>query len=256
MSVVSGRQLMDDEMLIKLDDVSKQFADNTVLANISLSISRKRIITLIGPNGAGKTTLVKVVLGLLAADSGVILRSPMLRIGYMPQKLIIEPTLPMTVGRFLQFAEPDPSLCRAALIRTGIPRLLDYPVQSLSGGETQRMLLARALLRRPNLLVLDEPVQGVDINGQEALYNLIASLRNELGCAIFMVSHNLHLVMAATDEVICLNQHVCCSGSPQQVSIDPAFVELFGAKTALYTHHHDHEHDLSCNVVDEPSSHV
>lgn len=257
MSAVSGCQLMDEGVLIKLDDVSKQFADNTVLANISLSISCNRIITLIGPNGAGKTTLVKVVLGLLAADSGAIMRSPTLRIGYMPQKLIIEPTLPMTVGRFLQFAEPDPSLCRAALARTGIPRLLDYPVQSLSGGETQRMLLARALLRRPNLLVLDEPVQGVDINGQEALYNLIASLRNELGCAIFMVSHNLHLVMAATDEVICLNQHVCCSGSPQQVSIDPAFVELFGTKTALYTHHHDHEHDLSCNVVEEvPSSHA
>lgn len=254
MSAVSGNRLMDDGILIRINNVSKQFGDNTVLENINLSISRNRIITLIGPNGAGKTTLVKVVLGLLAADSGTVMRSPALRIGYMPQKLSIEPTLPMEVGRFLQFAEPDLAVCRAALARTGIPRLLGHPVQSLSGGETQRMLLARALLRRPNLLVLDEPVQGVDINGQEALYNLIASLRNELSCAIFMVSHNLHLVMAATDEVICLNQHVCCSGSPQQVSVDPAFVELFGTKTALYTHHHDHEHDLGCKVVEEVHS--
>ena len=248
---------MKDEILIRLENVCKQFGEQTVLQQIDLSIVKNRIITLIGPNGAGKTTLVKVVLGLLTPDKGSVQRSPQLHIGYMPQKLIIEPTMPLTVSRFLQFAEPDIDLCRAALDRTGIEPLINHPVQGLSGGETQRMLLARALLRKPNLLVLDEPVQGVDVSGQEGLYSLIADLRRELGCAIFMVSHDLHLVMAATDEVICLNQHVCCSGSPQQVSIDPAFVELFGTKTALYTHHHDHTHDLNSEVISERSdSHV
>ena len=240
---------MNNETLITLDGVCKQFGEHAVLQQVDLSIAQNRIITLIGPNGAGKTTLVKVVLGLLDPDQGRVYRSSQLRIGYMPQKLNIEPTMPLTVRRFLQFAEPELALCHEALARTGVPQLIDHPVQSLSGGETQRMLLSRALLRKPNLLVLDEPVQGVDVSGQEALYKLISDLRQELECAVFMVSHDLHLVMAATDEVICLNQHICCSGSPRQVSVDPAFVELFGAKTALYTHHHDHEHDLSSDVT-------
>ena len=240
---------MKDKVLISLDKVGKQFGQSEVLQEVSLNIRENRIITLIGPNGAGKTTLVRIVLGLLAPDRGVIQRAPQLKIGYMPQKLSLEPTMPLSVKRFLQFAEPDLKLCQEALARTGIPGLMENPVQALSGGETQRMLLARALLRKPNLLVLDEPVQGVDVSGQEELYQLIANLRHELNCGIFMVSHDLHLVMAATDEVVCLNQHVCCSGSPQQVSINPAFVELFGAKTALYTHHHDHHHDLHSGII-------
>ncbi len=247
---------MNIDTLINLTNVSKQFGEHVVLRQVDLDIKRNRIITLIGPNGAGKTTLVKVVLGLLGVDDGKVERSSHLKVGYMPQKLDLEPTIPLQVGRFLQFAEPDKQLCRDALNRTGILQLIDHPVQKLSGGETQRMLLARALLRRPNLLVLDEPVQGVDVTGQEALYQLIASLRDELECGIFMVSHDLHLVMAATDDVVCLNQHVCCSGSPQQVSVDPAFVELFGTKTALYTHRHDHHHDLNLEVIsdaDQPS---
>lgn len=249
MPAVSGRWAVSSDVLIRLRGISKHFGDHAVLRRVDLSITAHRIITLIGPNGAGKTTLVKILLGLLAPDGGLVEKSAKLRIGYMPQKLSIEPTLPLTVSRFLQFAEADITACQGALARTGIAHLLNNPVQGLSGGETQRMLLARALLRKPNLLVLDEPVQGVDVSGQEALYQLIASLRDELNCAIFMVSHNLHLVMAATDEVVCLNQHVCCSGSPQQVSTDPAFVELFGAKTALYSHDHDHEHDLGAHIV-------
>jgi zinc transport system ATP-binding protein len=242
---------MSDEPLVTLSDVSKTFGGHKVVKNVDLTISQNRITTLIGPNGAGKTTLVKIVLDLLTPDRGKVARSSQLRIGYMPQKLALEPSIPLPVKRFLQFAEPNLELCSEALTRTGIRHLIDHPVQQLSGGETQRMLLARALLRRPNLLVLDEPVQGVDVSGQEALYKLISELRHDLECAIFMVSHDLHLVMAATDDVICLNQHICCSGSPQHVSVDPAFVELFGSKTALYTHHHDHQHDIGSGVVTE-----
>jgi len=229
--------------LITLRGVAKTYGNRQILDNVHLRLIPEQILTLIGPNGAGKTTLVKVVLGLLAPDNGTVERAPVLRIGYMPQRLNIDPTLPLRVKRFLQLAEPDPQRCALALAETGIPHLLEHPVQSLSGGETQRMLLARALLRQPNLLVLDEPVQGVDVVGQEALYQLIHQLRTRLGCAILMVSHDLHLVMAATDQVVCLNRHICCQGSPQQVSVNPAFVELFGARTALYAHHHDHVHD-------------
>lgn len=240
--------------LIELQGAGKSFANRAVLQAVNLSLVPGRIVTLIGPNGAGKTTLVKIVLGLLQPDTGRVQRSAQLRVGYMPQKLHIDPTLPLQVERFLQFANSNSAACLAALQRVGIAHLIKQPVRGLSGGELQRMLLARALLRKPNLLVLDEPVQGVDVTGQEALYQLISELRDELNCGILMVSHDLHLVMAATDEVVCLNQHVCCHGTPQQVSIDPEFVALFGAKTALYTHHHDHEHGLHSGVVDSPAS--
>ena len=240
--------------LIELRGVGKSFANRAVLQAVTLDLLPGRIVTLIGPNGAGKTTLVKVVLGLLQPDTGSVQRSAQLRVGYMPQKLHIDPTLPLQVDRFLHFANASATESLAALERVGIAHLIKQPVSGLSGGEMQRMLLARALLRKPNLLVLDEPVQGVDVTGQEALYQLIGELRDELNCGILMVSHELHLVMAATDEVVCLNQHVCCHGTPQQVSVDPEFVALFGAKTALYTHHHDHEHGLHSGLVNSPAS--
>jgi len=228
--------------LLRLEGVTKHFGAHRVLDRVGLEITPGRILTLIGPSGCGKTTLVRIALGLLAADGGSVQRRPGLRVGYMPQKLVIDPTLPLSVGRFLRLAERDPDKCRAALAETGIPGLWARPVSALSGGETQRMLLARALLRRPDLLILDEPVQGVDVAGQEALYKLIGDLRTRSGCAVLMVSHDLHLVMAATDEVVCLNHHVCCHGTPRQVSRDPAFVALFGQRTALYAHDHDHSH--------------
>lgn len=240
---------MKPDVLLQLESVSKSFGRQVIVDRVDLSIEKRSIVTLIGPNGAGKTTLVKLVLGLLSPDGGRIDRAEGLRIGYMPQKLSLEPTIPLQVDRFLAFAEPDRQRRRQALARTGIGALAGHPVQGLSGGETQRMLLARALLRKPDLLVLDEPVQGVDVSGQDALYKLIGNLRDELGCAVFMVSHDLHLVMAATDQVICLNQHVCCSGSPSQVSVDPEFVALFGPKTALYAHDHDHHHDIHQHEV-------
>ena len=236
------------QTLIKLDNVSVQFAGERVLQEVQLQVHAGEIVTLIGPNGAGKTTLVRCVLGLLKPDSGSVWSQAKLRIGYMPQKLQVDATLPLSVLRFLRLVPGVTRLSAgAALAEVGAERLLDSPLQSISGGELQRVLLARALLRNPQLLVLDEPVQGVDVAGQAELYRLISTLRDSHGCGVLMVSHDLHLVMSATDQVICLNRHVCCSGHPEQVSGDPAFVELFGMDArslAIYQHHHDHSHDL------------
>jgi zinc transport system ATP-binding protein len=161
--------------------------------------------------------------------------------------------MPLTVRRFLALTKADSTALQRNADETGVTPLLDRPMQGLSGGETQRVLLARALMGSPDLLVLDEPVQGIDVNGQTELYRLIVRLRDERGCAVLMVSHDLHLVMAATDEVLCINQHLCCSGHPDAVSRHPAYLSLFGeidADTlAVYTHHHDHRHDLHGEVV-------
>lgn len=235
--------------LVSLSAVGVNYGRQKILENISLCVEKASILTLIGPNGAGKTTLVKVLLGLLQPDLGEVRRSPGLQIGYVPQKLHIDATLPLTLGRFLRLAGASAGESEQALQMVGMTPLINRPVQGLSGGEMQRALLARALLRRPNLLVLDEPVQGVDLAGQEELYQLIGRLRDELNSGVLMVSHDFHLVMAATDEVICLNRHICCQGSPQQVSNNREFIELFGTKTAFYTHVHDHSHDLHGDVV-------
>jgi len=241
------------EALIRLDDIHVHFAKQTVLEGAQLQVHRGEIVTLIGPNGAGKTTLVRAVLGLLKPDSGTVWRKPRLRVGYMPQKLHVDPTLPLSVLRFLRLVPGvDRAAALAALSEVGAEHVIDSPLQSVSGGEMQRVLLARALLRQPELLVLDEPVQGVDVAGQAELYRLIGRLRERYGCGVLMVSHDLHLVMSATDQVVCLNRHVCCSGHPEQVSADPAFVELFGQDArslAIYHHQHDHSHDLHGSVV-------
>ncbi len=226
-----------------------------VLDNVSLSLTAGQIMTLIGPNGCGKSTLTRVLLGLEGVDSGDVWRLPGLRIGYMPQRLTLDDRLPLTVFDFLALSrQARRADITGWLQRLKIETLAQQSVHRLSGGEWQRVLLARALLNRPQLLVLDEPVQGVDVQGQLELYELIPQLRDELGCAVLMVSHDLHLVMAATDEVICLNGHVCCSGHPDQVSIDPAYLTLFGRQPAMapYTHHHDHAHCLDGHV--EPVS--
>lgn len=243
------------DTLIQLQDVGVAFSGQPVLQQVQLALRAGEIVTLIGPNGAGKTTLVRTVLGLLKPDSGTVRRKPRLRIGYMPQKLHVDATLPLSVLRFLRLVPGvDRTAAQAALSEVGAEQVIDSPLQSISGGELQRVLLARALLREPELLVLDEPVQGVDVAGQAELYRLITQLRDRHGCGVLMVSHDLHLVMSATDQVVCLNRHVCCSGHPEQVSNDPAFVELFGqdAKSlAIYHHHHDHSHDLHGEVVEQ-----
>ncbi|WP_275555025.1 zinc ABC transporter ATP-binding protein ZnuC [Mixta sp. Marseille-Q2659] len=240
--------------LISLENISVSFGQRQVLSNISLSLEPGRILTLLGPNGAGKSTLVRVVLGLIEPDSGQLKRDNPLRIGYVPQKLHLDPTLPLTVERFLRLRPGTrKSDVLPALKRVQAGHLQHAALQKLSGGETQRVLLARALLNQPRLLVLDEPTQGVDVNGQVALYDLINQLRLELNCAVLMVSHDLHLVMAKTDEVLCLNHHICCSGTPEVVSRHPEFIAMFGPRgaeqLAIYRHHHNHRHDLQGRIV-------
>lgn len=235
--------------LIKADNIGLQINQRQILENISLSIEAGKILTLIGPNGSGKTSLVRVLLGLLEATQGSLQKKADLVIGYMPQKLHIDAVLPMMVSRFLHMGlKVSEAEVLATANRLGISHLLEQPVQSVSGGEFQRILLTRALLRKPDLLVLDEPAQGVDINGQQQLYQLISEIRDEYGCGVLMVSHDLHLVMAATDHVLCLNTHICCTGHPEAVSKHPEYLKLFGTSLdgmAVYTHRHDHSHDFT-----------
>ncbi len=237
---------MTNAPLISADNLQFQQGDKIILSDISLSLEAGKITTLIGPNGAGKTTLVRILLGLTQPTAGRVNRQKGLRIGYMPQKLHVDPSMPLSVVRFLQLSGKDRDTCHQALTHVNAERLLEQSFQHLSGGEMQRVLLARALLRKPQLLVLDEPVQGVDVAGQEELYRLISRIRDELQCGVFMVSHDLHFVMATTDSVICINQHICCHGHPESVSNHPAYLQLFGHNVrpnmAIYTHHHDHDH--------------
>lgn len=245
------------ELLIHGQGLGVRRAGRDLLIDADLVLKAGKIVTLIGPNGAGKTTLVRTILGLMKPDRGTLHRRPGLRIGYMPQKIHIDPSLPLSVKRFLTLGGTPRLPLAEVLALTGITHLCDSRLQSLSGGETQRVLLARALLRDPDLLVLDEPVQGVDVRGQAALYELINTIRLRQGCGVLLVSHDLHLVMANTDTVVCLNQHICCQGRPEEVTIDPAYLELFGdtlaPQVALYTHHHDHHHDTHGNIVPEDS---
>jgi len=243
-----------DKTLLQAQHISMAIDGRQILLDINLQINEKQIVTLIGPNGAGKTTLVKVVLGLMKPSAGTVTLRKNLRIGYMPQRLHVDNSMPISVKKFLQLAvHAKPELIEKVLDEVKALHLLHSQIHSLSGGELQRVLLARSLIQDPELLVLDEPVQGVDISGQAELYALIASIRDSHQCGILMISHDLHLVMSATDEVICLNQHVCCHGHPEQVSNDPAYLELFGKKQAaalaVYAHNHNHSHALDGEVV-------
>ncbi|HEY7690554.1 MAG TPA: zinc ABC transporter ATP-binding protein ZnuC [Dongiaceae bacterium] len=242
------------EPLLHLDGVHLARDGRRILDHVHLAVAPDEIVTLIGPNGAGKTMLVRIALGLVQPDSGRVTRRPGLAIGYMPQHFHVEDTLPLTARRFLRLAKgATEAELQAAAAEVGIEPLLNTPLQALSGGELQRTLLARAILRRPQLLVLDEPVRGVDMTGQIELYDLIAQLRRRLGCGVLMVSHDLHIVMAATDRVICLNHHICCHGQPDTVSAHPEYLALFGPlskeRLAVYQHHHDHRHGPHGEVV-------
>ena len=229
---------------LEVKDMKKSYGAIKAVDGVSISVGPGEIVGVIGPNGSGKTSLLKALLGLVPA-SGAIVRKPGLRIGYVPQNFARDRSLPITVGRFLRLFAKDRE-AGAALARVGVPALHDRQLSALSGGELARVLFARAIAGRPELLVLDEPLAGVDVAGEAALYHLIAELRDEIGCGVLLVSHDLHVVMAQADRVVCLNGHVCCEGKAEQVLKDPAFEQLFGARAAgelaLYAHRHDHTH--------------
>ena len=221
-----------------------------LIAGVDLDVRRGEIVTLIGPNGAGKSTLVKLILGIERPDKGRLSRPASTRIGYVPQRFEIDRAMPMTVSAFLTLgATASRVAIDAALTEAGVVRTKDQQLASLSGGETQRVLIARALLREPNLLVLDEPASGVDYAGEADLYQLVARLKDSRNLGVLLVSHDLHVVMAKSDRVLCLNGHVCCSGRPEAVAQHSEYVRLFGPEAAsalaLYHHHHDHRHDIS-----------
>ena len=235
--------------LIRAQNVSHRYGGKWALRNISLEIDAGEIITLIGPNGAGKTTLIKILLGLISPTEGRVERAPSLVVGYMPQKMNIDATFPITVHRFLTLGKPRQlpiadfeTHLQQICTELKITSFLSQALQSLSGGEMQRVLLARALMRQPNLLVLDEPAQGVDIYGQNELYHYLTEVRDRYHCAIIMVSHDLQLVMRSTDKVLCINQHLCCEGQPKTVIENPIYAKIFGEaaqELALYEHHHN-----------------
>ncbi len=250
------------ETLVEASRITLTRGGKEILSAAGLKVRDGEIVTLIGPNGAGKTTMIRIVLGLMKAERGDVVRRPGLVIGYMPQRLHIDPTLPLTVRRFLALGmnrearrRNRAAADRAAQVldEVGAGTVMETPLQAVSGGEFQRVVLARALLREPDLLVLDEPTQGIDVTGQAELFRLITRIRDRRGCGVLMVSHDLHLVMADTDEVVCLNHHVCCAGHPETVTNDPNYIQLFGrqvaATLAVYHHHHDHGHDAGGNVV-------
>lgn len=257
-STTSQTQCYDTDTqkrLVTLNNVTLKHNSTPALRNVHFHIDRGEIVTVVGPNGSGKSTLLRAVVGALPPSTGSVKRAPKLRIGYVPQKLHIDPTLPLTVRRFLSLPHKvDDTQAQAALEQVNVTGLAQRQMAGLSGGQFQRVLLARALISQPDLLILDEATQGLDQPGSAAFYRLVETLRTDLGCAILMVSHELHVVMAASDRVVCLNGHICCEGAPAQVATAPEYRALFGSGTqgalALYRHDHDHSHEHNASCVE------
>ena len=234
--------------LIQVEDLSVRYGARTALSRVSLRVEPSEIVTIVGPNGSGKTSLLRAIIGAIKPFQGRVMQASSLKIGYVPQKLHIDETLPITVSRFLKLpggvtaADID-----YALTQAGVPKLTKAQLSQLSGGQFQRVLLARALIAKPDLLLLDEATQGLDQRGSASFYQQIETVRQTTGCAVLMISHELHVVMSASDRVICLNGHVCCEGTPAVVASAPEYRALFGTGTggalALYRHEHDHGHD-------------
>ncbi len=234
--------------LITAEHITVARQGKNILNDVSITVNHNDFITLIGPNGAGKSMLLKCLMGFYQPDSGVIARKKGLKIGYVPQRLIPDHTMPITVERFLTLRKKvDAASVQNTALETSIDTILSKPISVLSGGELQRVLLARSLLDNPELLVLDEPAQNLDVSGQLSFYKLLERIYEERDLSILMVSHDLHMVMASTKQVVCLFHHVCCSGEPQMVTRDPEFISLFGndmAKMmAVYQHSHNHKHE-------------
>jgi zinc transport system ATP-binding protein len=233
--------------LVSVENLSIRYGANTVLSHVTLNIDAGEIVTIVGPNGSGKTSLLRAIIGAVRPHKGQVTRGEGVRLGYVPQKLHIDPTLPMTVARFLTLPRgAASSAVNEALAQAGVPNLASAQMARLSGGQFQRVLLARALIGKPQLLLLDEATQGLDQPGSAAFYRQIETVRRDTGCAILMISHELHVVMSASDRVVCLNGHVCCEGTPEVVASAPEYRALFGSGTmgalALYRHDHDHDH--------------
>lgn len=233
--------------LIEAKGLSVSFEGQSVLHDVDFHIDADEVVTIVGPNGSGKSTLLRLLIGAAQPDGGTVTARPGLSIGYVPQRLGLSPTLPLTVERFLGLPHRKPMKeVIAALTLVGADHIAQRQMVALSGGQLQRVLLARALMKKPDILVLDEPTQGLDQPGIAAFYDLIDGVRQNIGCAVLMVSHDLHVVMRASDRVICLNGHVCCQGAPTHVSEAPEYRALFGTGTggalALYRHQHDHDH--------------
>lgn len=251
---MDAKSALNSEILIEATGLGIRRTGRWLIEDVDISVSRGEIVTLIGPNGSGKTTLAKALLGLMPPDSGHVSKGRKTRIGYVPQKCTIDPTLPLTVRRLMTLTgHYSLEEIENALSQVGVSHLTNAQVHQLSGGEFQRCMLARAIIRAPDFLVLDEPVQGVDFSGEIALYELIGALRDRLQCGILLISHDLHLVMAQTDTVVCLNNHVCCSGPAHSVAANPEYRRLFGGRAAdalaIYRHEHDHSHAPDGSVI-------
>ena len=238
--------------LVELKNAGVYKSSKWIVRGISFEVNNGQIVTLIGPNGSGKTTTAKMILNILNADEGLVTNNTN-KMAYVPQKINIDWTMPLRVIDFMKITSSiSNAQITEALMLTGVERLLYDEVHNLSGGEFQRVLIARAVAKKPELLILDEPVQGVDFNGEIALYNLIKKISDKLNCGILLISHDMHFVMSATDHVICLNGHICCSGTPSSVIKNPAYIKLFGEHNAetlsYYQHHHDHSHNNDGSV--------
>ena len=241
-----------NKLLVKLENAGVYRSSKWLVRGISLEINQGQIVTLIGPNGSGKTTTAKMILNILNTDEGLVTGNAN-KMAYVPQKINIDWTMPLRVIDFMKMTSIlNNNQINESLVMTGVDKLLYNQIHSLSGGEFQRVLIARAIAKKPDLLVLDEPVQGVDFNGEIALYNLIKEISVNLNCGILLISHDMHFVMSTTDHVICLNGHICCSGSPSNVVKNPEYIKLFGEHNSetlsYYQHQHDHSHDHDGSV--------
>ena len=242
------------KLLVKLENAGVHRSSKWLVRGISFEINQGQIVTLIGPNGSGKTTTAKMILNILNTDEGLVTGNAK-KMAYVPQKISIDWTMPLRVIDFMKLTSNlNNTQVNESLTMTGVDKLLYNQINSLSGGEFQRVLIARAIAKKPDLLVLDEPVQGVDFNGEIALYNLIKEISISLNCGILLISHDMHFVMSTTNHVICLNGHICCSGTPGSVVKNPEYIKLFGEHNSetlsYYQHNHDHSHNHDGSVAD------
>tara|TARA_Y100000817_G_scaffold47009_1_gene32920 strand:- start:949 stop:1689 length:741 start_codon:yes stop_codon:yes gene_type:complete len=242
------------KLLVKLENAGVHRSSKWLVRGISFEINQGQIVTLIGPNGSGKTTTAKMILNILNTDEGLVTGNAN-KMAYVPQKISIDWTMPLRVIDFMKLTSNlNNNQVNESLTMTGVDKLLYNQINSLSGGEFQRVLIARAIAKKPDLLVLDEPVQGVDFNGEIALYNLIKEISISLNCGILLISHDMHFVMSTTNHVICLNGHICCSGTPGSVVKNPEYIKLFGEHNSetlsYYQHNHDHSHNHDGSVAD------